>query len=619
MEFQTMKCLCKACRAVITAKVSDAEKTVLCPECGRESTVPAGLFAPGSVIADFEIISHLASGDMGEIYLASNITSGEKAAVKILSKDHAYDAKFIVSFIHNGRLAMKKEFPNTAKVLGVGEEDGIFYYAMEYIEGEPLSVILRKEGALPLQRCLNIVKPIAETLADAWKNDRIIHRSIKPDNILILPDGSIKLADFGLERDFLDLASRQDEDRLRLIQYAPPELISDFSMTSLDTRSDIYALGAVFYHAVTGQMPYQNFSLQEIVSGDVPLDIVEARHLVPDLPMKLSEILRKMMARNPKERYRDFHAVLKDLNTVVPEEKISEKEQGGKTSATIKIARGKRPKMNLLDDESSASKLDELRKRRESRSQTIVLGIIGVLLMLGIFSALFVKWIVYEPRRSAREMEINIARMKEQHRRQKSLYQPLPSGAVERLCRGVIAHCANEDYLDARRFINDFSRKYPVNKNFRSSLENHVMKAQIFFRQFTNSGNAVSGIRFYSRLHGYCNVLSVRDSIITAEDSKKGIVSIQIRTFTHEEYTSYLQEITKRFNLKSELYSYLLCTGNFEHALKTTNPKDRDFFEKVIYGYIRVGLSNASPLEIRQMRMLYGSLDAFQKATHPGK
>ena len=433
----------------MTAADSDAGKTVRCPDCGKETFVPAGIFAPGSIIADFEIISYIASGDMGEIYCAEHITTGEKAAVKILSQAHSYDAKFIVSFIHNGRLAIKKPYPNTTNVLGVGEENGIFYFAMEYVEGIPLSKILQKEGELSLQKCLKIVRPIAETLADAWKNDKIIHRSIKPDNILVLPDGTVKLAEFGLERDFLDLASRPDEDRLRLIQYAPPELISDFSMTSLTTRSDIYALGAVFYHAVTGQYPYQNFSLSEIVAGDVPLDIVEAKHLKPDLPLKLSDILRKMLARNPKERYKDFYAVLNDLKNIIPTEDISESKSADQKSETIKIAPAKRAKMHALDDESTASRLDELRKKRESRSQTVVFILTGILLILGFFSALFVKWIVHEPQRSAREMEINISRMKERQRRSNSLYQPLQSGSVERLCRGVIAHCANEDYQEA--------------------------------------------------------------------------------------------------------------------------------------------------------------------------
>ena len=517
---------------------------------------------------------------------------------------------------------MKKTYPHTTKVLAVGEENGLFYYAMEYVEGKSLAEVLQQEGKLSLSRCIHIVKTLAETLASAWKEDRIVHRSIKPDNILLTSGGEIKLADFGLERDFLDLASRPDEDRLRLIQYAPPELISDFSMTSLDTRSDIYALGAVFYHAVTGQRPYQNFKLSEIVSGDVPLDIVEARHLNPDLPMKLSDIIRKMMARNPKERYKDFYELLEDLKFFsVEEDTVTERSEDEQNSITVKIGAAKRAKVNNLDEEITSSQLDKMRRNREQQSRLIVLGILCFILLLGIISTLFIKWVAYEPQPSAREMEINIARMRERSRRQSSLYQPLEAGSVEHLSRVVVAHCSNEDYGEALRFIEEFSRKYKIDPKFKSELTGHVQKGHKFFLQFSNSNNAVTGIRFYSRVHGYCTVISVKDLVITAKDSKEKTVTSQIRTFTHEEYASYLKEVVKRFGLQAEFRSYLLCTGNFEDALKLAkdNKAEYEFFEKVIYGYIRAGLSNASPLEIRQMRMLYGSLDAFQKATHPEK
>ena len=216
-------------------------------------------------------------------------------------------------------------------------------------------------------------------------------------------------------------------------------------------------------------------------------------------------------------------------------------------------------------------------------------------------------------------MEIHIARMKERSRRQKSLYQPLQKGATERLCRGVIAHCANEDFREALHFISDFTKKYPVDEKFKNELTGHVRKSIVFFRQFTNSGPAVAGIKLQSRFFGNCTVLSVKDSVITAQCGRGKNVSIQIRAFTHEEYRIYLRQVIERFGLQSEVCSYLLCTGNFVDALEKVQnkPKERRFFEKVIYGYIRTGLSNASPLEIRQMRMLYGSLDAFQKATHP--
>ena len=618
-----MRYLCKNCREVLTAEEDAAGEQVTCSKCGRMTDIPGGRFAPGTLIADFVIIRLIAQGDMGNIYLAEHVVTGRKTALKILSKDHCTDAKFIVDFIHSGRQAMKLKLANTVQVYAVGEDEGIFYFAMEYVQGESLAEIMKKEGMLSVQRSIEIVRTIAETLADAWKNQKMIHRSIKPDNILFTQDGELKLADMGLARDFLDLAARSDEERLRLVQYVPPETLSDFSMTGLDTRSDIYSLGAVFYHTVTGKYPYQDFSVSEIVSGQVPFEMVEPMHLNPDLTPEIQSVIRKMLARNPKDRYQNFPELLSDLNLLKISGKTTVvKKNDAKThdSVTVKINAGKRAKATKLEEmEFSDSHLEELQRKRESRAQTIILGIFGVLLCLGIFFTLFVKWVVYEPQRSAREMEINIARMKERTRREKSLYQPLQKGAAERLCRGVVAHCANEDFREALHFIKDFTRKYPVNEAFASELAEHVRKSIVFFRQFTNSGSAVAGVKLQSRLFGHCTVLSVKNSEITARCENGNTVTIQIRTFTHEEYKFYLRQIIERFGLQAEVCSYLLCTGNFEDALEKVQnkPEKRIFFEKVIYGYIRTGLSNASPLEIRQMRMLYGSLDAFQKATHP--
>lgn len=618
-----MRYLCKNCREILFADETAAGESVICSKCGKLTELPQGRFMPGSLIADFQIIRLIAQGDMGNIYLADHISTGEKIALKILSESHTYDAKFIVSFIHSGRQAMKKHFKNTVQVKAVGEDDGVFFYAMEFVEGVSLTEELRQKKQLSVSRSLELVRTIAETMADAWENGEIIHRSIKPDNILTTTAGEILLADFGLARDFLDLASRSEEDRHRLVQYAPPEALSDFSMSGLDTRSDIYSLGAVFYHCVTGAYPYQNFTVSEIISGQVPLEMVEPMHLNPDLTPEIQSVIRKMLARNPKDRYRDFPELLKDLNLLKHSGKTTiRKNNEHKThdSVTVKIGAGKRAKANKLEEmELSDSRLEEMQRKRESRAQTIIFGIFGVLVCLGIFFTLFVKWVVYEPQRSAREIEIHIARMKERSRRQKSLYQPLQKGATERLCRGVIAHCANEDFREALHFISDFTQKYPVDEKFKNELTGHVRKSIVFFRQFTNSGPAVAGIKLQSRFFGNCTVLSVKDSVITAQCGRGKNVSIQIRAFTHEEYRIYLRQVIERFGLQSEVCSYLLCTGNFGDALEKVQnkPKERRFFEKVIYGYIRTGLSNASPLEIRQMRMLYGSLDAFQKATHP--
>ena len=618
-----MKYLCKACREVLPAEESDAGEQAVCRKCGKPSVIPADRFAPGSVISDFEIIRLIAQGDMGNIYQAENIHTGEKIALKILSEAHTYDAKFIVSFIHSARQAMKKHFKNTVQVRAVGEDNGVFYYAMEYVKGVSLAEELRQKSPLSLQRSVEVIRTVAETLSDAWKSGGIVHRSIKPDNILTAEDGTILLADFGLARDFLDLASRSEEERHRLVQYAPPEALSDFSMTSLDIRSDIFSLGAVFYHCVTGSYPYQNFSVSEIISGEVPMDYVEPMHFNPDLPQQVQAVIQKMMVRNPKARYQDFADLLTDLKKLCPQTQVpaGEKKADIHNSGTVKIAPGKRTKVNKPEkEEHSNSYLDRMQRKRESHARIVVFGIMGTLVCLGIFIALFIKWIVYEPQRSAREIEINIARITDRAKRKDSLYKPLQKGAVERLCRGVIAHCANEDFEEAQHFINEFCKTYPVDPEFRKKLKKHVEDAHIFYRKFTNSGADVAGIEFYSRFYGKCTVISVKDSVITARRENGKEVPVLIRAFTHSEYKSYLSQVVSRFGFHSQVKSYLLCTGNFEYVLtKVQDQEERQLFEKIIYGYIRAGLSNASPLEIRQMRMLYGSLDAFQKATHPNQ
>ena len=619
-----MRYQCQFCRQLCRSEDSDAGKTVPCSGCGKEIEIPAGRFAVGSVISDFRITGTIAQGDMGWIYLAEKIGSGEKIALKILSQEHTYDANFIVSFVHEGRKTAKKSYSNAVKVYSAGEEDGVFYYAMEFVEGTSLAEYFRDGKKMPVDRACEIITAIAETLGEAWRNGGSIHRSIKPDNILITPDDRIKVADFGLARDYLDLASRSDEDRLRLVQYAAPEVFSDFSMTNLDTRSDIYSLGAVFYHAVTGAYPYQGFSVSEIISEQIPREPVAPDRLNPDLPEMIAKVILRMMAQDPKERYQNPEELLEALKSAqletLPTVRISRKGNTSANAVTVKLP-GKVRAGSLRKSKASiepASHLNVMQRKRETRSQTIVCLIILALLISGIVFTLFIRWLVYEPRASAREMEINIARMKERAARRKSLYQPLRRGAPERLCRGVIALCSNEDFVAAQRYIRDFSRRFLVDPVLLELLTRHVKNSHIYFNMLCNSGSAAAGIEIQSHVYGLCKVSQVKDSVIYAETSARKKVTILIRAFTHEEYRWYLRQVTNKFGLYDQMRSYLLCTGNFGIALELARTdSERNEFETVIYGYVRSGLSNASPLEIRQMRMLYGSLEPFQRATHP--
>ena len=526
----------------------DAGETLHCDACGAETTAPSGRFSCGSVIADYLLLSHIADGDMGQIFLSEELSSGRKTALKILSGDHTYDAKFIVRFIREGRFAAKHRIPYTVDVYSVGEEDGVFYYAMEYVEGQSLADRLRENERIPVGEAITIVEQVASVLAESWKLGRIVHRSIKPDNILISGDGHVKLADYGLARDYLDLASRSEEEKIRLVQYVSPECLYDFSMNQLDSRSDIYSLGAVFYHMVTGRPPQAGFNISEIISGKIPANPVAPSLLQPEVPESISNLIMKMLSRNPRDRFQNAEEFLETFRFARLDtpyrSSTTHKSQKSFPAVTVKMKRNLQErtpgKTGKPLTENSKSHLDSMRKERETRSQTIVLLITLCLLMISVFFVLFIRWLVYEPKESVRRMELNIERMKEQAAIRKNLHRPLKAGAPELLFRGVVAFCTDEDFVSARRFLREFIRRYPVDPAWSEMLTYHVNNASIFFQHLCYGRSRVSGIQIYSLKYGRCRIVSVDNAVIDAENSTGGMVQIPIRTMNSAEYMKYL-------------------------------------------------------------------------------
>lgn len=617
-----MRFQCGCCGEILQTDHAGPDKTILCSRCGNEVPVPDPPFAPGTVIADYVIRGKIAEGDMGRIFLAEHLKNGTKTALKILAKEHSYDAAFIVSFIRQGRLAAEKTFRHAVKVLSVGEDNGVFYYAMEYIEGRPFAEILKTEAPLPVELAVKAVEQIAEALEDSLKMGKIVHRSIKPDNILVTKDGEFKLADLGLARDYLDLAARSEEEKQRLIQYVSPETFSDFSLSALGPESDIYSLGAVLYHAVTGQSPYQGFSSSEIISAKIPQEPVSPSRLRPEISGTLASVILKMMARAPEDRYHDPSELLEALRSVrsagnEPDAAAFSQSGNASDAATVKLAGKDRAKnLNVLpEEEGSLSQLDVMQRRRETRSKTVVLLIAACLMSTVIILVLFIRWLVYEPQKSSRTMELNIARMKENAERKILDHAPLKRGSPELLCRGVVAFCSNDDFSSALRYYGDFIRRYPVDPKLAEIIEHHLNGARVFFNMCRNGGAAVAGMPFRSVRHGACTVERVRDSVLTIRTKDGETAEIPLLSMSREEYNDFLRNIAGKFGLSSQMRSYLACTGDFETAIVLSpDETEQREFDWIAYGYIRSGIVHASPVEIRHLRMLYGSLDAFRRA-----
>ncbi len=318
-----MKFHCSNCKHIITIDKLAGKfgVTITCENCRKTTMTPDSIFGERVIIGDFVIEKKLASGGMGTVYLAHQITLDRKSAIKILMDKYSSNSDYVTNFIREARAAAKLNHQNIVQAYAVGEDDGNYYFAMEYLEGTSVQTIIDNEKRMAIDRAIKVIIQIAEALDFAWTKQQMVHRDIKPDNIMITPDGIAKLADLGLAQLTTDMSqSRTDDDTIMGTPYyiCPETLIGD----PVDNRSDLYSLGATFYHVITGQLPF---------TGNSPIDIA-AKHLneplrlphlvLPEIPENVSLIINKMMAKNPDDRYQNAQelviALTKVLNVISP-------------------------------------------------------------------------------------------------------------------------------------------------------------------------------------------------------------------------------------------------------------------------------------------------------------
>lgn len=304
-----MKFQCPFCQAINLVDFEDCGTNVACATCGSVVTVPPSRVSTSSVISDFIILEELGRGGMGVVYLAHQISLDRAVALKILAEQYARNSEFIVGFFKEARAAAKLNHPHIVQAYAVGEDNGIFFFAMENIDGQTLKQILKDRRRLPVNEALLIMQQISEALAYAWQEAKIIHCDIKPDNIMLTRNGRAKLADLGLARVAGDFDSTSDEV-MGTPQYISPEQLTG---APLDGRSDIYSLGATFFHTITGRFAFEGKTATEIARKHLQEELISPKELVPDIPDVVCDIIMKMMAKNPDERYQTADALVEDL------------------------------------------------------------------------------------------------------------------------------------------------------------------------------------------------------------------------------------------------------------------------------------------------------------------
>ncbi|MDD3153692.1 MAG: protein kinase [Victivallaceae bacterium] len=311
-----MRFQCPECKGIIDYEGQDSSVDVKCGHCGRTVNVPDSQTAPGCLIDDFLLIRYIAAGGMGEVFLARQMSLDRDVALKILRPKFADDTEFIRLFIQEARAAAKLNHPNVVQAYAVGESDGLFYFAMEFIDGKTMKEVLAEEkgGKIEPLRAARIIRDIADALHFAWTEYKIVHHDIKPDNIMLNSSGRAKLADLGLAQVGTDNGENDDEEVLGTPQYISPEQLTG---APTDVRSDIYSLGATFYQFVTGKFPFEGDSPEEIGRKHLDAPLVAPMKVDKSVPREVSDIIVKMMAKSPGDRYQSGRALTEALDKYI--------------------------------------------------------------------------------------------------------------------------------------------------------------------------------------------------------------------------------------------------------------------------------------------------------------
>ena len=266
------------------------------------------------VIGPFEVIEKLAAGGMGCIYTARDRVSGETVALKVLTaeRNQGIDTE---RFLREARIACSLDHEGLVRGRSFGNDTGQPYFAMEFVKGESLKARLAREGALPWRQALDIALRIARTLE--YVHDKgLIHRDIKPDNILLSDDGQVKLCDLGLARE-VDLMTTvtQSGQAVGTPRYISPEQAR--GEKSIDARADIYSLGITVFHMLTGRPPFEDTSGIVVLSRHLYDEVPRITSVDPRLDRRLDRIVARMTRKLPSDRYAGAGPLVKALESLV--------------------------------------------------------------------------------------------------------------------------------------------------------------------------------------------------------------------------------------------------------------------------------------------------------------
>ena len=270
----------------------------------------------GVTLPNLSLEAELGRGGTAIVYRARQLSTGREVAVKVLDADFVRTSEDVDRFLNEAKAAARFRHRNIVRVYDVGQEQGVYYFVMELVEGYTFAHYLRRKGQVAVGDVLIILEAVCAALQYAWQKFRVVHCDIKPDNLMVDADGTVKVMDLGIARSLLTAARGSGADAAGEIMGTPAYISPDqvYDLPDLDCRADIYALGATAYHLLTGSALFPGKTDQQVVDAHIGANFArDPRALAPAVPRSLALMLNRMLAKDRALRYPNWETLSTDI------------------------------------------------------------------------------------------------------------------------------------------------------------------------------------------------------------------------------------------------------------------------------------------------------------------
>ncbi len=366
------------------------------------------MITKGQKINDrYEIIRSIGEGGMANVYLGYDSILDRNVAIKVLRGDLSNDEKFVRRFQREALAASSLAHPNIVEMYDVGEDNGLYYIVMEYIEGKTLKQLLKKRGTLTLSEAIDIMLQLTEGMAHAH-DSYIIHRDLKPQNIMIKDDGQIKITDFGIAMALNATQLTQTNSVMGSVHYLPPEQASGKGST---IKSDIYSMGIIFYELLSGSLPFKGDNAVEIALKHMRDPLPSLRDTNPAIPQSIENIIIKATAKNPKNRYDDVRSMHQDLLTALDDDRMNEepyKYKYPEHEEPKKKIEKKLPEEIVIDKPKNEEPIletpEEIKEKKNDKRNKIIIIVLAIIAFIIACTFIFIIFIL--PKFSEKEIVV---------------------------------------------------------------------------------------------------------------------------------------------------------------------------------------------------------------------